>query len=157
MSPLRPADARDLDLLVDLMQEFYAESGYPLERARARWCFERLIADPALGRLWLILADGAPAGYVAVTFGFSLEYGGRDAFVDDLFLRPVARQRGLGNAVLVEVEEVCRGLEVRALHLEVERANGPAQSLYRKRGFAEDGRLLLTKRLAAGATGRGPA
>jgi ribosomal protein S18 acetylase RimI-like enzyme len=38
---------------------------------------------------------------------------------------------------------------VRALHLEVERDNAAGQALYRRRGFRDGGRVLLTKRLDA--------
>ncbi len=41
-----------------------------------------------------MLLDGTAAGYAALTFGFSLEVGGRDAFIDELFLIEAARGKG---------------------------------------------------------------
>jgi ribosomal protein S18 acetylase RimI-like enzyme len=41
----------------------------------------------------------------------------------------------------------CREAGVRALHLEVERANARARALYARSGFTDQDRLLLTKRL----------
>jgi ribosomal protein S18 acetylase RimI-like enzyme len=80
--------------------------------------------------------------------GYSIEYGGRDAFIDDLYLVPEARGRGLGARVMDFVEEQALMLGVKALHLEVEIANDRAYGLYRRRGFAESGRRLLSKRLS---------
>lgn len=146
-APIRPAREADLALLLRMLAEFHREEGYPLDEAAAARALDALVSDPSLGRLWLVLADGAPVGYVAVAFGFSLEYLGRDAFIDDLFIRPAFRGRGLGSQVLAAVEPACRALGVRTLHLEVERRNLRAQALYRRHGFRDNDRQLLSKRL----------
>ena len=147
VSPIRLARGEDLDLIASLVGEFYAESSYPFDRDLARGALAALLADPSLGRLWLILKAEVPIGYIAVTFGFSLELYGRDAFIEDLFIQPAFRRAGLGTRVFEEVEPQCRALGVRALHLEVERTNQAAQGLYRKRGFRKSDRLLLSKPL----------
>ncbi len=147
VSPIRLARADDLALVASLMGEFYAESGYPLDATLARAALETLIEDASLGRLWLILSLEQPVGYIAVTFGFSLEFYGRDAFIDDLFIQPPFRGAGLGTRVLEAVERECRALGVRALHLEVGRANEAGQAVYRRQGFRDADRQLLSKRL----------
>ena len=144
----RPATSADVPLLVEMMTEFYAESGYPLDAARARTAFEQLLTDPRSGQVWLLLWDGQPAGYVVMTLGYSMEYGGRDAFVDDLFVRPSCRGRGLGTLALAELRTACHELGVRALHLEVGYANDRAAALYLKAGFVAHDRRLLTLPLA---------
>ena len=83
-----------------------------------------------------------------LTIGYSIEYRGHDAFVDELYLRESYRGRGWGRAALAFVEQACRELEVRALHLEVERKNTAAQALYRKFGFENQDRYLLNKWIA---------
>jgi ribosomal protein S18 acetylase RimI-like enzyme len=145
---LRAATLGDCPLLVTLMSEFYAESGYPLNRRRAEGAFSELLADQGLGQVWLIQAQPGPVGYVVLTLGYSMEYGGRDAFVDDLFIRPTFRGRGLGKLALAEVRAACEERGVRALHLEVGRHNAAAQSLYRRVGFVDTDRQLLTLKLA---------
>ena len=69
--------------------------------------------------------------------------------MDDLYLRPAFRARGLGTRAIEQVETEARALGVRALHLEVERGNAAGRSLYARRGFAGNDRLLLSKRLRA--------
>jgi ribosomal protein S18 acetylase RimI-like enzyme len=144
---LRLAALADVDLVAELMAEFYQESGFTLEPVRGRAAIHGLVADASRGRLWLIEQDGATAGYVALTFGWSLEYLGRDAFIDDLYLRAPFRGRGLGTRVMAEVEAEARSHDVQALHLEVGRDNRAGLALYFRRGFRDNDRQLLSKRL----------
>ncbi len=136
----------DIDLLVDFMRQFYAIDHYPFDEQVARKALTGLIEDPALGRLWLIYAGEQTAGYVAVTFGYSLEFHGRNAIIDELFFLAEHRGKGLGTKTLDFVAQECRHLGVHALHLEVERGNSAGQTLYRKMGFtAHEQRFLMTR------------
>jgi ribosomal protein S18 acetylase RimI-like enzyme len=145
---LRLATPDDCALLVELMTEFYAEADYPLNRRRAELAFSEVLGDPKLGLVWLIEIESGPVGYVVMTLGYSMEYGGRDAFVDDLFIRPDSRGRGLGTLAVQTVRAACGERGVRAIHLEVGRENDAAQSVYRRAGFVDTDRQLLTLRLA---------
>jgi ribosomal protein S18 acetylase RimI-like enzyme len=141
----KPADVADADLLVGLMREFYELEHISFDERGAREALAQLLSDGRLGRVCLIRSGGDVAGYLVVTFGFSLEFGGRDAFVDELFLRGEFRRRGIGKLALAFAEEQCREAGVGALHLEVERANTAAQELYRRSGFRDHDRYLMTK------------
>jgi ribosomal protein S18 acetylase RimI-like enzyme len=145
---MRKASLDDIPRLVALMVEFYAEAGYPLNQRRAAEAFTALVADEHLGQVWLIQAGAADVGYLVVTLGYSMEYGGLDAFVDDLFIQRAFRGQGLGTAALAEARSYCVSRGVRAVHLEVARDNAVAQAAYRRAGFAETDRQLLTLRLA---------
>jgi diamine N-acetyltransferase len=149
MTPtLRLGTTDDISLLVELMSDFYAESGYEAENERAARAFAELIEDERAGRVWIIETEFEVVGYVVMTLGYSMEYGGRDAFIDDLFIRPAFRASGYGTAALAEVRAEAVSLGVRALHLEVGRDNESAQALYRRAGFVDTDRQLLTLRLA---------
>jgi len=141
----RAATAADADALLAMMRALNEHDGTPFDEPSARAALAELLADDTLGVARLILLGGETAGYVVVTFGFSLEFGGRDAFVDELFVKEEFRGRGAGKAALGFAAEVCRARGVRALHLEVERQNTAAQSVYRRAGFADHDRYLLTK------------
>lgn len=145
---MKRAAPSDLEALVGMMAEFYAESDYSLNVARAREAFQALLDEPSLGEVWLIQAEGQDAGYMVLTFGYSMEYGGRDAFIDDLFVRPAYRHAGLGGALVMHARDVCAAHGVRALHLEVGRDNAGARRVYRRAGFVETDRQLLTLVLA---------
>lgn len=108
-----------------------------------------LLACPTLGRIWLVELAGRAVGYIVLTLGFSLEYGGRDAFIDEFFVQALYRRRGLGRAALSFVLGEARRLGVQAVHLQVEKANPLAERLYRSLGFESCDRRLLSKRIHA--------
>jgi len=145
---VRPARARDIPALVELMREFYAESGFPLPEENARRTFETLLGDPRLGGVWLMEADGEPVGHVVLTVCFSMEYGGLRGFVDDLFVRPRFRGRGLAAAGLAALRADAEARGVRALLVEAGPANDVALRVYRRAGFEDGGHLLMTLPLA---------
>lgn len=145
---VRAARVEDVPALVALMAEFYEEGGYPLPREAAARTFTALLDDPRLGRVWVVEVDHVPTGYVVLTFGFSMEYGGLRGFVDDFFVRSSARGRGLGRVALETVKDTCRELGVRALLVEAAPAGHPARRLYTRAGFGESGRVLLSQALA---------
>jgi GNAT superfamily N-acetyltransferase len=149
VSRFRPASAGDVPAIVAMMRGYYAQDGYRFVDAEARAAALMLINDPSLGRLWVIEDRNIVVGYVAVALGFSFEYRGREAFVDELFIAESHRGRGLGREALELAEAWCREAGVHALHLEVERHRAPALELYRRRGFADYGRFLMTKWLTA--------
>lgn len=137
----------DVDLLLQFMQEFYAFEHIAFEEVGARNALTTLVRDASLGRVWLIGAEGEAIGYVVVVFGFSLEYHGRDAFLDELYIGEQHRGQGIGALALQFLEEVCRSLGIRALHLEVSRENTKAQSVYRRAGFKDHDRYLMTREI----------
>ena len=106
-----------------------------------------LLEQAAFGRAWVI-QDPGPVGYMVVAFGYSIEFGGRDAFLDELFISPDHRGRGLGTQALEVATQACREAGIVALHLEVERSNTAAQQLYRARGFVDHDRYLMTRRIS---------
>jgi ribosomal protein S18 acetylase RimI-like enzyme len=143
----RATTAADVDAILAHQRTWYAEEGWTFDLAVARVAMLGLLADAARGRLWTLDDDGVVAGHLSVTFGWSLEYQGRDAFMDELWIAPSHRGRGFGREGLALAERTCLAAGVRALHLEVERTNARARGLYRRSGYAETARLLLTKRL----------
>jgi GNAT superfamily N-acetyltransferase len=106
----------------------------------------RLIADPSLGRAWLIEVDAQPAGYAVLTLGYSIEFGGVAAFVDEFFVSRRFRGRGVGTKTLELVSDEARKLDVAILLLEVTQSNERAKRLYHKAGFADRGHHLMTLR-----------
>ena len=145
----RLADRSDVDVLLALRRAFCLHENMAFDEGTARVALENLLADGSLGRVWLLHLGAAAAGYVVLTLGYSLEFGGRDAFVDELYVEEPHRGKGLGSLALRLAEDTCRALGVRALHLEVDRDNGRARAVYEKAGFEDRNNYLLTKRLTA--------
>jgi GNAT superfamily N-acetyltransferase len=115
---VRPADAGDLDTLLALAEAFHAEDGHALDEG-GRGALAAIAAGEPLARAWLFELEGRAVGYGVLTLGFSIEYGGRDGFIDDLYLAPEARGRGLGGQALEFLLAQARALAIKALHPEV--------------------------------------
>jgi ribosomal protein S18 acetylase RimI-like enzyme len=144
MNPaIRLATVNDIEELMRMMMEFYAETGTPIADS-SRDAILQLLRDESLGRIWMLTADDAFVGYAVLTFGFSLEYGGSDAFIDDLYIRSGYRGKGLGRIAMETLLEESNRLRIRALHLEVNRDNDAAKRLYQKFGFVDHNRQLMT-------------
>jgi GNAT superfamily N-acetyltransferase len=146
---MRRAQSGDLQTLVALMTEFYAEAGFVLDRERAVGAFTDILADERLGYAWIIEADGCDVGHVILTLRYAMEYGGLMACLDDLYVRTQWRNRGLSTRSLAEITSFCRDAGLRAITVEVGHDNAPAQKVYRRSGFqASADRVLLALPLA---------
>ncbi|HEX8914813.1 MAG TPA: GNAT family N-acetyltransferase [Humisphaera sp.] len=106
-----------------------------------------LLADPALGRAWLIHAGGRAVGYAVLTFVHSIEFGGRCGFVDELYVEAAARGQGVGRRALDLVAAEAAAAGVRVLLLEVSPENERAARLYERAGFGPRKYRLMVKQL----------
>lgn len=136
---------QELPALLEMMREFYEQQHMRFDETGARRAISRLLKSPEHGQIYLIFRGPGLAGYFALTFCFSLEFHGRFALLDELYLREPFRRQKLGQGVVGFAEGICRREGIAALRLEVGRDNEPAQLLYKKSGFVEDARNLMTK------------
>ena len=145
----RVATAADTELLIGLMQAFYAEDKLDFDEARCRRALAALLAEPRNGEvlLWLS-AHNEVVGYAAIAMGFSLEQGGHFALLDELYLSHAARGRGRGKQALAVIEQRANARGVERLRLEVNHHNELARRLYLASGYIDDTRSLLTLPLA---------
>ena len=139
------ADRSDTEILVQFIGEFHELEALPFDEDTIRTLLANLFKNDSLGRVWLIQSGSESIGYIVLTFGYSLEFLGRDAFIDELYIRENHRGQGVGTKALEFVQDVGPSLGVQALHLEVDLQNTVGKGLYRKMGFADHDRYLMTK------------
>jgi len=142
-----PVCVSDADTLVRLARDFHREDGHPLTEG-GEAALRQIAHGEPFARAWLVREDDAALGYLIITLGFSVEYGGRDGFIDDLYLVSAARGHGLGRKLIDFARAQARELGIGTLHLEVEGGNDAAARLYRAAGFSETGRRLMRLRVA---------
>ena len=142
---LRVATDADTETLLLLMQEFYATEHLIFREKVLRRCIDEMFENPKLGHVYIIELNTQPVGYVVLTFGYSLEFHGQDALVDEFYVREPFRGQGIGSSVLESIAKMCRDEGIAAVHLEVDRENTAAQQLYQREGFVDHHRYLLTK------------
>ena len=142
-----PATPDDLVELVGLMEAFYAEAGYALDRPWAQRSFAMLMGSPDRGAVWVLRQDRVAVGHIVLTLRFSMEFGGIDAFVDDLYIDPNHRRYGAGRVAMNALLDECRERGVLALHVEVAQDNVAANALYARCGLhpRSDERLTRTR------------
>jgi diamine N-acetyltransferase len=142
----RPASIADLDLLLQFVREYYEFDHHSFDEELIRSLLTAIIQDKSCGYIWLIEAVGEAIGYVFLAIGsYSLEYGGRDASIDEIYLRENYRGQGIGSQTIEFLKATCATLGVKALHLEVDRQNTNAQGFYRRVGFIDQDRYLMTQ------------
>lgn len=134
-----------MERALGMMGSLYSEAGAAHNRERARRAAEGLMANPGLGGVWLIEVERETAGYLCVTLGYSLEFDGRFALLDELYLEKPWRGKGIGAQAIAFAEEWSRRRGLAAIRLEVAHTNRRAFELYRRHGFQAHDRHLMTK------------
>ncbi len=95
-----------------------------------------LLAGDGFGEVWVATGEDELEGYAVVTWGYSIESGGRDAHLDEVYAR--RRGSGIGSALLERVIASARERSMSLLFLETERYNEAARRLYRRHGFVDE-------------------
>lgn len=140
----RFGEASDVNGLLPLMKDFYAFGRLPYDAVRQRSLLLQLIADRNLGRLLLFEDSARLVGYMVLGFGFSLEFHGCDCFIDEFYVSPEYRSRGIGRAAVEFALGVCRESGIKAVHLEADHVNLRGHDYYKRLGFRDHERHLMT-------------
>jgi len=141
------ATPQDTDRLLPLVAAFHDEYGLDTTDAGRATALAPLLDGSPLGAAWLFGPAMAPTGYVIITFGWSMELGGMEAFVDELYIRPNVRKRGIASEVLAAISGSLKDVGVTALHLEVDRTDAATQRLYTRAHFQLRDRFALMTRV----------
>ena len=136
MLAFRDLTPEDRDLVVPMVQAFYRSDAvdHPVDAAILERSFQDAAspAEPLLRGL-LIQWEGKPAGYMYLTQCYSAEVWGRCVFIEEIYLEPEYRRRGLGAQIMAWLEQEYPA--ARRFRLEVTQANQGAVSLYQKAGY----------------------
>ena len=117
----------------------------PFNETSARAAFHQFLSLPAFGRIWLLYDGTELIGYIILAIGFSFEFRGHDAFIDELYIALAHRRRGFGRQAMAFLEQEAHKMGVNAIHLEVDPGNDSALELYRRTGYVDHHRFLMTK------------
>ncbi|MEU4802419.1 GNAT family N-acetyltransferase [Actinosynnema sp. NPDC023587] len=137
---IRRASAPDLSALLPLLREFYEVDGHHYDEAVLTAALGPLLVDDRFGQVWLF-----DTGYAVLTWGYSLESGGRDALLDEFFVRN--RGGGVGGRVIEELAEACRAAGARRVVLETEAPNDAARRFYGRHGFTPEASTWMSRDL----------
>ena len=145
MVTIRQARPNDLDDLLGLVEEYSAADGHEFEPSVARAGVEPLLRDDSYGVIWVADDSAGLAGYAVVTWGWSIEIGGLDVVLDEIYVR--RRGDGIGSTLIEHLERDCVARGVRRIFLETELANDGARRLYQHLGYTADTSIWMAKAL----------
>lgn len=137
----------DAPRVLSLISAFHDEYGIDRTDDQRAAALTPLLQGSPLGAVWLFGLAKAPTGYVIITFGWSMELGGMDAFVDELYVRPKVRKRGIASEVLTAIASSLSDVGVKAIHLEIDRDDTTTQRLYARARFDLRDRYSLMTRV----------
>ena len=143
-------DRKHADEVLTLMRELYANDAPAphVDPTHFPATIDRLLADPARGRILLFMREGELAGYALLIPYWSNEFGGTVLLVDEILVKKAYRGQGTARAFFAFVSEQ-PPFEAVALALEVSPKNAHARSLYEGLGFQERSLRMMTRRLSA--------
>ena len=143
---LHLATPADIDKLEPMIAAYHALEGIETDEDHRRTAVIPLLEGSPHGAVWLIGPKISPVGYVAVTFGWSIEMGGLDGFIDELWIRDKVRGRGMGTEAVATLLKSLKSAGLMALHLEIAPQNSRAETLYGRLGFSRRPFNLMTWR-----------
>ena len=97
---IREATLADEAQLLPMMRKLAEQQpgAIKFDEPAVRVAFGRFLSVPAFGKVWLLCEGTKPVGYVVLTLGFSFEFHGHDAFIDELYIEAAFGRRGYGPA-----------------------------------------------------------
>ena len=143
---IRRATLSDLERIIPLCIDYCAADSREVNEPMIRSGLAGLLDSDENGFI-LIACDehNSPIGYAAVSTGWSLEVGGADYILDEIFIQQ--RGEGIGRQLIAAAEDRCAERGVRRIFLETEGPNVRARSLYARLGFVEDDSVWMSKDL----------
>ena len=147
MLSIRPATIEDVPVLTAMIREL-AEFERDLKSVvttEADLARDGFGPDPKF-RALIADWDDQPAGY-ALFFDFYSTWRGRQLYLEDLFVRPQFRNRGIGKRLLAATARIAGDNNCHGMRWEVLDWNHPAVEFYKSLGaeFLDEWRLVLLK------------
>jgi GNAT superfamily N-acetyltransferase len=135
--------------IIELLAVQLAEHGVDLAGEALGRAVDGVLEDPRRGAfLVAALPDGGPiVGLAYLGFTWTLEHGGLVSWLEELYVVPELRGRGVGASLLEGAMAQARARGALAMDLEVDQGHARAANLYRRAGFSALPRARWQRRL----------
>ena len=141
----RRANTADLEAMLSLISEFYEIDRHAYDEDRVAAALAPMLADDSLGQVW-VLDDGiGPTGYAIITWTWSLESGGRDCILDEIYVRE--QGAGAGAELIERAISEAEDFGALAIFLETEAHNSRVRGFYSRHGLAVEDSVWMSMRL----------
>ncbi len=142
---IRRARTADLDALLSLIADYCAIDEHAYDEARVRAALVPLLDDDRFGVVLVADAGDGLIGYAVITWGWSLESGGMECLLDEIYVAD--RGQGTGSALLTAGLDAARAHGARTMFLETEAPNERARAFYARHGFTLEDSQWMGRRL----------
>jgi GNAT superfamily N-acetyltransferase len=133
---IREANLGDAPVIARLLHDFnaeYEETTPPVPELTRH--AERMLAE---GEMTVLLAGDGPDGLALLRFRPSVWTEKQEAYLQELYVAPDLRGRGIGESLMEAVIEVCRRHDAAWIELNTGETDVAARALYRKLGFTNE-------------------
>ena len=138
----------EIDAAVDLLGRQLREHRVKTNSGNVRSVIERIVKDDRLGFVLVALEKNQrPVGIALGCAFLGVEHGGTSGWIEELYVLPEFRERGIGSLLVAEFIRVASALGWRAIDLEIDSGHRRAVSLYERHGFTQLDRLRLSRKL----------
>ena len=135
MHNIRRATEADVELILQFIRDL---AEYEREPQAAIATAEDILRDGFRGqpKFWVLIAewDGEAAGFAFYFFNYSTWLGKPGLFLEDLFVKPAMRGKGIGKALLAELARIAVAEKCYGVKWEVLDWNQPAIDFYERLG-----------------------
>ncbi|MGW9686570.1 N-acetyltransferase family protein [Flagellimonas sp. 2504JD1-5] len=133
---IKRVSLQEIELIVPLFDAYrvFYEQKSDLEAARS-FLKERFSKEETV--VFLALDNGIPVGFTQLYTSFSSVSLQPFFILNDLFVAPKARKKGVGEALINAAKKHCEQMGYKGLALETA-VDNPAQKLYERLGWTKD-------------------
>lgn len=147
MLEIATARSEDVSPILNLLRTQLQEHDIVLTDEALQRATRGLIEDHELGRILTARLDGELVGVAVLSFLWTLEHGGPAVWLDEVYVEPAWRGRGIGRQLVEAATQVARDSGCIALDLEVDAGHEAAERLYVRMGFRRHRRVRWVRML----------
>ena len=147
MLKIKKATSQDIDQLLQLMQKQFLEHEIQFNSVQLRSAIRHLLTSEGLGFVLTARRNSRLLGFAAISFAWTLEHGGKSAWLDELYVLPEFRNAGIGAMLIEQVAIEVQASGCQVVDLEVDAAHRRAENLYERAGFQKLARSRWVKPL----------
>jgi aminoglycoside 6'-N-acetyltransferase I len=141
-------EIESLDTAFDLLRRFFDEEGFDAPDDEMRSALAALLTSES-SAVFVAFCGRQAKGVATVTTSVGIEYG-LSAEMEDLYVVPQARGKGIASALIDTVCSWCRGQRCTTVLVTVTPEGEAAHGLvdyYQRQGFVNTGRVILARNL----------
>lgn len=144
MLSIRPAVSSDVPVLLTLVRELAEYEHLSVAATESEYLRDGFGKNPKF-RALIAEWDGQPAGYALIFNYYSTFEGQAGIFLEDLFVRPTLRGKGIGKTLLARIAAIAQEENCFGVKWEVLDWNTPSIGFYRRLGatFRDEWKVVL--------------